>query len=208
MHHPFYGCFAQQKPEAFVAINDLLNTYNFDIILEIGAHDFGLSTFFALYCYNSKYLQNSEVPDACGYKNSTHHKIPKTFITYDIHMRDEGACHLIKMLGGIFVQKDIFDDLDHLNQIINKCNRALILCDGGNKIKEFNTFAPILKTGDILMAHDYMEDEKFKKETFEKKWNSCEIMYKDIKNSVENNDLHLIYPEVFNPVFWVCSIKG
>lgn len=33
--------------------------------------------------------------------------------------------------------------------------RALIFCDGGNKALEMQTFAPYLKEGDLIMAHDY-----------------------------------------------------
>ncbi|QJX01322.1 glycosyltransferase [Frigoriglobus tundricola] len=32
---------------------------------------------------------------------------------------------------------------------------SLVLCDGGQKIKEFAALAPLLKTGDVIGAHDY-----------------------------------------------------
>lgn len=34
-------------------------------------------------------------------------------------------------------------------------NRVLILCDGGDKPREMKTYAPLLREGDIIMAHDY-----------------------------------------------------
>lgn len=33
--------------------------------------------------------------------------------------------------------------------------RALIFCDGGDKPRDLRTYAPILRPGDVLMAHDY-----------------------------------------------------
>ena len=84
----------------------------------------------------------------------------------------------------------------------------IILCDGGNKIKEFNVFSKIIKSGDIIMAHDYAYDKK----TFEEKiqgkvWNWMEIQESDIeKCSIENN-LKFFMGEEFQNVAWVCKEK-
>ncbi len=32
---------------------------------------------------------------------------------------------------------------------------ALVYCDGGDKIKEFNLYAPIIRRGDFIAAHDF-----------------------------------------------------
>ena len=32
---------------------------------------------------------------------------------------------------------------------------ALVYCDGGNKIKEFNLYAPFIRRGDFIAAHDF-----------------------------------------------------
>jgi len=39
--------------------------------------------------------------------------------------------------------------------IMNKPGPAFIYCDGGNKPKEFNLYAPILRVGDYIAAHDW-----------------------------------------------------
>lgn len=36
--------------------------------------------------------------------------------------------------------------------------KMFVLCDGGNKEKEWNTFAPFLKPGDVIAAHDWIND--------------------------------------------------
>lgn len=36
--------------------------------------------------------------------------------------------------------------------------KVFVLCDGGNKDKEWNTFAPFLKPGDVIGAHDWIND--------------------------------------------------
>jgi len=32
---------------------------------------------------------------------------------------------------------------------------SMVFCDNGNKIKEFDTYYPLLKSGDIILVHDY-----------------------------------------------------
>lgn len=84
----------------------------------------------------------------------------------------------------------------------------IILCDGGNKIKEFNVFSKIIKSGDIIMAHDYAYD----KETFENKikgniWNWMEIQESDIEDCSIENNLNFFMREEFQNVAWVCKEK-
>jgi len=72
-------------------------------------------------------------------------------------------------------EKDIID--------IFKLDRILLLCDDGDKIAEVNTFAKYLKTGDIIMAHDYADDlESFEKFKY---WRTCEITFKDVQDTLQ-----------------------
>lgn len=208
MYYPFYGSFAQQTPQAFIAINNLLNAFDFSTIIEVGSHSFGLSTFLALYCCNSKMLQQSPEDHGLNFKNYLHHKNPKDFITYDIDIKDSNALKIIEALSGKFRQRDIFKDEENLKKDIKRKGKTLVLCDGGNKIKEFKYIAPFLKTGDILMAHDYMENEDVKLKCLNKEWGSCEIMDKDVKEELELYNLIPIYKEIFDSVFWLCVTKG
>lgn len=59
----------------------------------------------------------------------------------------------------------------------------LILVDGGNKALEFRLAAPHLRSGDIIMVHDYFHDqEAFDKSTV---WNWFECSYAMVQESVE-----------------------
>jgi len=85
---------------------------------------------------------------------------------------------------------------------------SLVLCDGGNKSFEFNQLSVLLKTGDIIMAHDYVDTyENFKNIFYDKIWNWCEINENDIKNVCENENLIDFMKEDFNKIVWVCKIK-
>ena len=51
--------------------------------------------------------------------------------------------------------------------------RKILLCDGGNKINEFNYSVPMLNKGDIIGMHDFAPTLKYFKENIEWKfWNT------------------------------------
>ena len=66
-----------------------------------------------------------------------------------------------------FIVADCFEE-KHEKQIadfIKQEGLTLVLCDGGDKIKEFHIFSKYLKSGDIIMCHDYGENfEQYKNE--------------------------------------------
>lgn len=46
------------------------------------------------------------------------------------------------------------DSIDHVSSnILDK--KTFLFCDGGNKVEEFNTYAPLIKTGDRIAVHDW-----------------------------------------------------
>jgi len=56
-----------------------------------------------------------------------------------------------------FFQQDVFseDTVKQIAALISAGGTTLFLCDDGDKIREFGLYAPFLKTGDFIMAHDY-----------------------------------------------------
>lgn len=60
-----------------------------------------------------------------------------------------------------------FDKMDALSSgglhticgLIAENSPCVVLCDDGNKPLEFNTYAPFLKQGDIIAAHDFCHPE-------------------------------------------------
>jgi hypothetical protein len=79
----------------------------------------------------------------------------------------------------------------------------VLLCDGGNKPKEFNTFAPCIQVGSLIMAHDYVSNGRL---DFTK-WEWMEIQESDIVGSCEQYNLKPFYTEEFESAFWLSRIK-
>jgi len=53
---------------------------------------------------------------------------------------------------------DVFEKESEIKALIGQSGLKMLFCDNGNKKKEINTFAKYLKTGDILVAHDYIDE--------------------------------------------------
>jgi hypothetical protein len=105
--------------------------------------------------------------------------------------------------------KSVFEDYEVVEEYISKKGQVLVLCDGGNKIKEFDVFSKLLKSGDIIMAHDYSRDEDlFQAYIKNHVWRWCEIQYKDIALAVETNNLEPVLTEDFQEAVWTCWKKA
>lgn len=105
--------------------------------------------------------------------------------------------------------KSVFEDYDAVEEYISGKGQVLVLCDGGNKIKEFDVFSKLLKSGDIIMAHDYSYDETmYRAYIRENVWRWCEIQYKDIAMAVETNNLEPVLTEDFQEAVWTCWKKA
>ena len=101
-----------------------------------------------------------------------------------------------------FILSDIFSDtcIDKIKSLLYN-GKCLILCDGGDKSKEFNFFAKFLKPNDFIMAHDYDDYSS------NNGWSWKEINYNMIKDSVELNNLVKYDIQNFNDVAWACFKK-
>ena len=211
-HWSFFGNFMQQTPEAVLSLNRLLNAHNFDTIIELGTHDAGLSMLFALYSLNSRIRCECDNPmEPVLYKNNTHHKSLKTFYTFDNTIRDKGSIFLLQNMGTIFEKRDILNDqpsIDYIGSIIKNGGRVLLMCDNGNKVKEFNIYSKFLKPNDFIMAHDYGKDEEsFKKIKENNIWFTQETKWDDIRESCEKHGIIPIYQEEFDKSVWFCGVK-
>lgn len=105
--------------------------------------------------------------------------------------------------------KSVFEDYENVEDYISGKGQVLVLCDGGNKIKEFDVFSKLLKSGDIIMAHDYSRDEELYQAYIKNHvWRWCEIQYKDIAMAVETNNLEPVLTEDFQEAVWTCWKKA
>lgn len=71
---------------------------------------------------------------------------------------------------------------------IDKPGKLLILCDGGDKPHNFNTFAGLARVGDIIAVHDYFET----REEWENQqvWGWVECTREDISGTIEQYNLN------------------
>ena len=140
--HPFYrlnyynGIQISQVLGIYLFFNkDFLS--NFDNIVEIGSYNGGLSS----YIFDTK-------------------KESASFVSYDIEPKINTAAQnrpdIDFRIGDCFEEKYY----NEIVELIKKSGRTLLICDGGNKTKEFNEFSKYLKKDDIVILHDYKQDEQ------------------------------------------------
>jgi hypothetical protein len=104
----------------------------------------------------------------------------------------------------IFKNCDIFSIEKELSELIQSPGRTLLLCDGGNKKKEFETFHQYLKVNDVIMAHDYAPNDAIFKEKYVNKiwnWKEFEDSYADFPG------LEPFLQDIFAEYAWCIRIK-
>jgi cephalosporin hydroxylase len=105
----------------------------------------------------------------------------------------------------IFHHSSFEDAHDEILSLIQSNNRVLLLCDGGNKPKEFYTYCPHLKLNDVIMSHDYIANEQeFISKYKNTVWNWQE--FQDSNITCEN--IQPILQEEFKKYVWFIGIKN
>jgi tetratricopeptide (TPR) repeat protein len=97
----------------------------------------------------------------------------------------------------VFRPGNIFEAIPHVARLIRSPGQTLVLCDGGNKVEEFNTFAPYLKTNDCIMGHDCLTPG----------WRWVEITEEAIEGAVERNGLAANLQDVMGRAAWLSYKK-
>ncbi len=188
----YLGTRIQQNPNVFTIFEEFFSRNQFDQVMEIGTGFGGLSMFL------------KDQSDKMGAK----------FITFEISEQKK-----MNLLANIeFVNRnidirvgDIFNEdiIETIGDLISQYGRTLILCDGGNKIREFNIFSDFLKSGDVIMAHDFARDgETFEAEIKDTIWNWLEIQERDIRDCCNKNNLEDYFDNKFEEIAWCCKIKS
>lgn len=141
--YTFAGYGIQQSWSALFMLNRVLDEGN-DIlrVVELGTGFGGLAIFFGLIMHN----RGGKV------------------MTIDTTMPNPTVLKDFEYLNIEYLQVDVFSDraIDHTKDFI-KDYRVLVLCDDGCKKREFPLYANIIKSNDLIMAHDWLE-EIFKKD--------------------------------------------
>ena len=131
-------------------------------------------------------------------------------ITYDINSN----LHNPKLLSdnGIeFRKQNVFKSEKEVGSLIKQDGLTLVLCDNGKKPIEFATFAKYLKSGDIIMVHDYGEtreqylNEIHKNRIWDISWLSC--TGEQIRETCAKYNLEPFMGEEFLKAVWGCRRK-
>lgn len=180
----FFGFESAQHKAALGFFNSLLNDNKFDVIIELGTGRGGLTTILGLYALSC----NAKV------------------YTFDRHISKYPEA-LQQLKVSVNIVDNLFNNknMQIVQDLIKSSNKqCLLLCDNGDKVKEFKIFSPHLKSGDVILAHDYGYD----KESFKKTgWKSCEIVFSDIAKVAECCDLELYMQDESEKAVWLCMKK-
>ena len=192
----FYnGIITMQHRKAFEVFELFLSKVRPARIIEIGTSHGGL-TLFLRHTLNSLGLNDSLIR------------------TFDINQFTSNEI-LRKEKNLELIHDNIFSDdyltlinSSYITDFLSDDGPNIILCDGGNKINEFNLLSEFLKPNDFILAHDYCSNlEVFKDKILNKIWCWLEIQDDDILNSCERYSLEPYMEETFSNIVWVCKQK-
>ncbi len=174
-NYELYGAEICQNRTSLIFLSRLLEQYRPEVIIEVGTYTGGLSIHFGLYgALKGIPVHTWDIEDK-RQNNAIFHALSIQF-----HLDD---CFSAKS--------------DELIKSLLKTKRALVFCDGGNKIKEFIYYSDLLKKGDLICCHDFAYDkETFERDVYLKSWGWHEISWADIKDAVARNGLNVIEPNV------------
>jgi 23S rRNA U2552 (ribose-2'-O)-methylase RlmE/FtsJ len=135
-------------------------------------------------------------------------KLPNTkLICYDISFlaKEVDDKNINFRLGDSF--SDVI--IEEIKQLIQSPLKTLLLCDGGDKEREFNLYSSFLKQNDVIMCHDFAESsEDYAIIKNGLNWPSpAESNLVNIKNAIDINDLAEFNYTDFKNVLWGSFIK-
>lgn len=167
----------------YVGLNpDFLST--FTNILEIGTYNGGLT------CW----LKDNMNPNG-------------KLISYDI----DGTINYSNRNDIDFRVQSCFDESAFKDciELIKSEGRTLVVCDGGDKPKEFNEFSKYLKPGDVIIAHDFSEsDEEWKQKTDYWQWPyEADTFPHSIEEGIKENNLEPYKYTEMKFLLWASYIK-
>ncbi len=158
--------------------------YEFDNIIEIGTYNGGLTS----------WLYDNKNPKAM-------------VVSYDI----DGTINHTNRTDIDFRVEDCFEEkaFNDIISYIQRPGKTLVVCDGGDKPKEFNTFSEYLKSGDIIIAHDYSKNSEYWRFVTDYwQWPyAADTTYDSIKEAVIKNGLEPYRDDEFNFYLWTSYIK-
>jgi len=113
-------------------------------IVELGSYNAAFATALGVHAWNL----GRHAPDGIGCK----------VITYDRMVApDQRFAPLSAFLGVQCRKCDLYapETIAEITELVRSPGRTFLLCDGGDKKLEVNTYAGIIKPGDVIAGHDY-----------------------------------------------------
>ena len=160
-------------------------------IIELGTGCGGLSIFLQIYAL-------TQGIDFITYDNEPYN--PELFPV--LHME------LFRRLGIDLRAKDIFEEEEEISGEIQKKGVTVLLCDAC-KAREYNLFAPYLKWGDYILAHDFAPDRDYWAEhMYDKVWSFCHMIDADIAEAAKKYNLVPFMADEFLQAAWSCRKKN
>lgn len=123
--------------------------------------------------------------------------------TFDITQApNEDFLPLAAVLPISFHKLDCFSEKGEklIREIIQRPGTTYLLCDGGDKPKEFNHFAEFMKPGDVIAAHDYSVKEEW--------WPWREVKLCQVQDAIMRHDLSPFMQEHFDMAAWLAYKKN
>jgi cephalosporin hydroxylase len=194
----YKGIQVQQNPKIIEVFEEVLREVNPDLIIEIGTGSGGMTLIL------SDILEKINLPNT---------KIKSFDI---IPFKDNpllSNLNNVEFLTLNIFQPCYYDLLDEyintINTYIAENNRVIVLCDGSKNIKEFNVMAKYIKSGDIIMIHDYAKNQEvFDSSIKNKIWNWFEVSESDILESCEKFSLKPFMSDKLESVAWGSKTKN
>ncbi len=123
------------------ALLHIIQAAGISMVVEIGVDQGGLSALLLAYA---------------GYSAAQVGYPALSYLGIDINL--DTVCQTVRERNPrSFIEADAFapEIIRSIQMAIAPEARALIFCDGGDKPREIRTYGPILRSGDLILAHDY-----------------------------------------------------
>jgi hypothetical protein len=187
----YNGWGAQQNYNAFEVFYNFIKETKPKRILEIGTSNGGFTQFLKYAC--DRLELDTHILSLDIYEKSWYKAISESGVDLRIE--------------NIFLNN--YEDVpQEYKDFIQQEGVTIILCDGGDKVREFNLLSKFLKSGDFILGHDYaFNREIFEQKIFKKVWNWHELSESDINDCSLENNLVDYNREVFESVVWICKKK-
>lgn len=185
--YEYFGCSMQQNRYALPAISILLGYSRPAGMIELGARHGGLTVFIGIYA------KDTHIP----------------LHTFDLHDQIKYKDYF-QFLGIRSHAGDILSpgSREFITRLIQSPGRTVMFCDA-TKIDEFNLYSDRLKSGDVILVHDYAHDQRdYQRMRDQRIWRTCDITYKNIEAACRRNHLEPLFADMFRTAAWGCFIKN